>query len=114
MHDSQKIVERDKQRFAQRHGDGLLRRRQRRQQPMRRVAAVRNAVTLAPLVDGLRRHTEPFGKNRPNLTAGLNSSPDLWGRRSLLVKMDQHGRTPSRMSLRADIAVKSADRRGEM
>jgi hypothetical protein len=30
------------------------------------------------------------------------------------VKMDQHGRTPSRMSLSTDLAMKSADRRGEM
>jgi hypothetical protein len=32
----------------------------------------------------------------------------------LLVKMDQHGRTPSRMSLRTDLAMNSAERRGEM
>jgi hypothetical protein len=32
----------------------------------------------------------------------------------LLVKVDQHGRTPSRRSPRTDLAMKSADRRGEM
>jgi len=32
----------------------------------------------------------------------------------LLVKMDQHGRPPSRMSLITDLAMNTADRRGEM
>jgi hypothetical protein len=32
----------------------------------------------------------------------------------LLVKMDQHGRTPFRMSLRTDLAMKNAERRGSM
>jgi hypothetical protein len=32
----------------------------------------------------------------------------------LLVKMDQHGSAPFRMSLRTDLAMKNADRRGSM
>ena len=31
-----------------------------------------------------------------------------------IVKMDQHGRTPFRMSLRTELAMKNADRRGDM
>ena len=31
-----------------------------------------------------------------------------------IVKMDQHVRTPLRMSLKTDLAMKRADRRGEM
>ena len=31
-----------------------------------------------------------------------------------IVKMDQHGRTPFRKSLRTDLAMKNADRRGSM
>jgi hypothetical protein len=30
------------------------------------------------------------------------------------VKMDQHARTPLRMSLRTDLAMKNAERRGSM
>jgi hypothetical protein len=54
--DSQKIVERDQQRPTQCHGRGLLGRRQRRLQPMGRVAAILDTIALAPLVDGLRCH----------------------------------------------------------
>jgi hypothetical protein len=32
----------------------------------------------------------------------------------LLVKVDQHGRTPFRMSLRTDLAMKNAERRESM
>ena len=65
-------------------------------------------------VDRLRRHTEAFRKRGPNVIAGLNSSPNFRGRRRLLVEMDQHGRTPSQSSLRTDLAMNSADRRGLM
>lgn len=40
--------------------------------------------------------------------------PHLGRRIGLLVKMDQHGRAPSLISLRIDLAMNSADRRGEM
>ena len=112
--DSQKIVERDQQRLAQRYGEALLGWRQRRLQPMGRMAAILDAIALAPLVDGLRCHPETLGKNRPCIIAVLNRRSDLRRRRRLLVKMDQHGRPPSRSSLRTDLAMKRADRRGEM
>ena len=110
----QQVVERDQQRLAQRHGDGLLRRRQCGLKPVRRVAAILDAVSLAPFIDGLRRHPETFRKNRSRVIAALNGRTDLWRRRRLLVKMDQHCRPPSRKSLRTDLAMNNADRRGEM
>jgi hypothetical protein len=127
-HHRQQVVERHQQRLAQRHGDGLLRRRQGRLQPMRRVAAIRNTVALAPFVDRLRIRQEndppdrflvcliakALGQNRPGLVTLLDRRAHPGRRRSLLVKMDQHGRPPSRMSLRTDLAMKRADRRGEM
>jgi hypothetical protein len=113
-HHRQQVVKRDQQRLAQRHGDGLLRGRQGRLQPMRRVAAIRNTVALAPFVDRLRRDAVALGQNRPGLVALLDRRAHPGRRRSLLVKMDQHGRPPSRMSLRTDLAMKRADRRGEM
>jgi hypothetical protein len=75
---------------------------------MRRVAAILNAVALAPLVDGLRvcrenvsldrflilRTPDTFRKNCPCVIAALNGRSDLRGRRRLTMKMDQHGRSP--------------------
>ena len=43
----------------------------------------------------------------------LDRRPHLRRRRGLLVKMEQHVRTPLRMSLKTDLA-KNADRRGSM
>ena len=40
--------------------------------------------------------------------------PHLRSRRCLAVKLDQHARTPLRMSLRIDLAMKKAERRGYM
>jgi len=37
-----------------------------------------------------------------------------WLDHSLLVKVDHHGPTPFRMSLRTDLAMKNAERRGSM
>jgi hypothetical protein len=59
-------------------------------------------------------HPETLGKNRPCIIAVLNRRSDLRRRRRLLVKTDQHGRPPSRSSLRIDLATNRADRRGEM
>jgi hypothetical protein len=59
-------------------------------------------------------HPETLGKNRPCIIAVLNRRSDLRRRRRLLVKMDQHGRPPSRSSLRIDLATNRADRRREM
>jgi hypothetical protein len=50
----QKIIERDQQRLTQCHGGGLLGWRQPRLQSMGRVAAILDAIALAPLVDGLK------------------------------------------------------------
>jgi hypothetical protein len=91
-------------------------------------AAILDAVSLAPFIDGLRGNSEAFCKRRPNIIAGLNGGAHLRRRRGLLVKMDQHGRTPSRLagkpspglfsdpphSLKTDLAMKSVERRGEM
>jgi len=45
-HYREQVVERQQKRLAQRHRDGLLRRRQRRLQAVRRVAAVVNVVAV--------------------------------------------------------------------
>jgi hypothetical protein len=85
-HHRQQVVKRDQQRLAQRHGDGLLRGRQGRLQPVRRVAAIRHTVALAPFVDRLRRDAVALGQNRPGLVALLDRRPHPGRRRSLLVK----------------------------
>ena len=86
----------------------------RRLQPMACVAAILDAVAIAPLIDGLRGNPEAFGKNCSGLITPLNGRSDLRGRRRLAMKMDQHGRPPSRISLRTNLAMNRADRRGEM
>ena len=113
-HHGKQIIERDQKRLAQGDRDNLLRGRHGRLQPMRRMAAIINAVALAPLVNSLRAHPKAFRKNRSSVIAVLNGRTDLRRGRSLLVKMDQNGRLPSRMSLRTDLAMNNADRRGEM
>jgi hypothetical protein len=141
-HHRQKIVQRHQQRPAQRHGDGFLRGRQRCLKAVRRVAAILNAVALAPFIDRLLRDAEALCQQRRRLRTRLDRSPDLRRPlsadcyaiacravvRRLFVKMDQHGRTPSRLagkqstglfsapphSLRTDLAMKRADRRGLM
>ncbi|CUH40984.1 hypothetical protein JSE7799_03725 [Jannaschia seosinensis] len=112
-HNRQQIIQRHQQRLSQGHRDGLLRWCQRRLEPVRRVAAIRDAVALAPLVNGLLRYAEALGQHRSRLRARLDRRPHLRRGRGLLVKMYQHGRAPSRRSLRTDLAMKSADRRGE-
>jgi len=105
---------------------------------MRRVAAILDAVALAPFIDGLRvcrendsldrfltlQTAKAIRKHRRRLVTDLNRSPNLRRRRGLLVKMDQHGRIPSRLagkqspglfsapphSLRTDLAMNKADR----
>jgi len=113
-HHGQQVVKRHQQRLSQRHRHGLLGRRQGGLQPVRRVAAILDAVALAPLVDRLRRHTETRGQHRASLVAFLDRRPHLGRRLRLAVKMDQHARAPSRMSLKTNLAMKRADRRGEM
>lgn len=113
-HHSQEVIERDQKRLAQRHRHGLLGWRQGGLQLVRRVAAIFDAVAPAPLVDRLRRHTEALRQHRSDLIARLDRRPHLGRRGGLLVKMDQHARSPSRKSLKTDLAMKRADRRGEM
>ena len=81
---------------------------------MRGVAAIVNAVAMPPLVDRLFGRAEPLRQNRRRLATRLDRSPHLRRSRRLLVKMDQHGGPPFRMSLRTDLAMKKADRRGSM
>ena len=113
-HHRQQVIDRHQQRLAQDDRYCLLRRRQRGLQPVRRVAAVMHALTMPPFVDGLLGRAEPLRQGRRGLNAGLDRRPHLRRRRRLLVKMDQHVRTPLRMSLRTDLAMKNAERRGSM
>ena len=59
-HHGQQVVERQQKRLAQRHRNGLLRRRQRRLQPVRRVAPVVNVLAVAPLPHRLLARPKPF------------------------------------------------------
>ncbi len=72
----------------------------------RSLAAVMHALTMPPFVDHLLSRAESLRQNRRGLVTRLDRSPHLGRRRRLLVKMDQHGRTPFRMSLRTDLAMK--------
>ena len=95
------------------------RRRNRRSDPVRsgdrrRVAAVMRRVPVLPLIDRLLGRAEPLREDGRRLPAGLDRCPNLRRRRRLLVKMDQHARNPLRMSLRTDLAMKNAERRGSM
>ena len=94
--------------------NGFLRRRRRRLKPVRRVAAIPDAVPVAPLADGLPCDAEAPGRQGRRLRTRLDRSPHLWRRRGLPVRMDQHGRPPSRTSLGNDPAMNRADRRGLM
>ena len=60
MHDSQKIVERDKQSSTQRNRHSFLSWCQRRLQAVWRVAAILDTVTVALFVDGLFSRAMPF------------------------------------------------------
>jgi hypothetical protein len=110
----QQVIQRYEQCLAQRGGDSFLCRGKGGLQPVRCVAAVEHAIAMAPLVDRLLRRAEPLGQNRRRLAARLDHGAHLRRGRRLLVKMDQHGSTPFRMSLRTDLAMNSADRRGSM
>jgi len=110
----QEVIERNQQRLAQRHRDGLLRRRQRRLQPVRRMAAIFDAVAVTPFVDRLLRGPEPVRQNPRGIIARLDGGADLWCGRCLLVKMDQHRSSPLQVSPKTHLAMKIADRRGSM
>ena len=113
-HHGRKIIRPDRQRLAKRHCNGFLRRRRRRLKPVRRVAAIPDAVPVAPLADGLPCDAEAPGRQGRRLRTRLDCSPHPWRRRGLPVKMHQHGRPPSRTSLGTDPAMNRADRRGLM
>ena len=78
------------------------------------MAAILDAVAMTPFVDRLRCYPEALSQHRPDLIALLDRRTHLGRRRRLLVKMDQHARTSPRMSLKTDLAMNRADRRGEM
>ena len=71
-------------------------------------------VAVLPFVHGLLRRPEPLCQGRRRLRASLDRRLNLRRCRRLAVKMDQHARTPLRMSLRIDLAMKNAERRGSM
>jgi hypothetical protein len=66
---------------------------------------------LAPLTNRLLRGPVALRHDPRRLVARVDSSPDLWRRRRLHVKLDQHPCTSFRMSLRTDLAMKNVDRR---
>jgi hypothetical protein len=110
----QQVIERYQQCLAQRHSHDLLRGRQGGLKPVRRVAAILDGVALAPFPYGLLGRPAAVCKNPGRFIAGLYRRPDLRRRRGLAVKLDQHVALPSRASVRTQIAIKSADRRGAM
>lgn len=57
-----------------------------------------NADGQTNLLDDLLGSPEPFRGTRRRLSAGLDCRPNLRRRRGLLVKMDQHIRTPLRLA----------------
>lgn len=73
-----------------------------------------HAVALAPLPHRLLRDPVALRHDPRRLVARLDSSPDLWRRRRLLVKLDQDPCPPFLTALRTDFAMKKADRRGSM
>ena len=113
-HHGEQVIERQEKRLAQRHRDGLLRRGQRRLQPVRRVAPVVDIVATAPLPNRLFRDPVTLRDQPGRLHTRLDRSPDLRRRCCLLVQRDQHVAPPSRTSRRIDLAMNRADRRGSM
>ena len=113
-HHGEQVIERQEKRLAQCNRDGLLRRGQRRLQPVRRVAPVVDIVATAPLPHRLLRDPVTLRDQPGRFAARLDRSPDLWRGRRLFVQRDQHAPTPSRTSRRIDLAMNKADRRGSM
>ena len=114
LYHSEQVVNRHQQGAAQGHHHRFWDRGQNGLQSVRRVAAIMDAVAMPSFVEGLLSLSEPFGQDRHRIVTRLNRSLHLQRGLSLLVKMDQHGRTPFRMSLRTDLAMKNAERRGSM
>jgi hypothetical protein len=82
-----------------------------RLQPVRWTASILHAVALAPLPSRLLRDPVAIRHDPRRLVARLDSSPDFWRRRRLLVKLDERPCTPFLTALRTDFAMKKADRR---
>lgn len=110
----QQIIQRNEQCLAQIDSNRFLSQDQRRSQPVRRIAAVMNALTMPPFVGRLLGRAEPLHKHRRGLATSLDFDPPFRPRRRLRVKMDRHARTPFRMSLSSDLAMKIVDRRGSI
>lgn len=72
------------------------------------------AVTVPPFVDGLFRRPVSLRQNRGRFVTRLDGQPNLGCCRRLTMKMDQHDHSPSRTSLRTDLAMNKADLRGEI
>ena len=113
-HHREQVIQRQQQRRSQCDSYSLLRRAQCRLKLVRCVAEVVDAITLAPLPDGLFRYPVAFRHHPCRISARLDRSPDLRRRRRLLVKRNQHLASPSRTSRKINRAMKSADRRGSM
>ncbi len=71
-------------------------------------------VAIRPFVDRLQCYPEALSQHRPDLIALLDRPTHLGRRRRLLVKMEQSAPTSPSISLKADLAMNKADRRGEM
>ena len=71
------VVNRHKQCLAQNHRHSLLRRSQRRLQPVRRVAAVMHRVPVFPFLNGLLGGAEALCQHRCRHGAGLDRRPNL-------------------------------------
>ena len=70
------------------------------------------AVKITPLpgsLPGANQHARTFG-----VVVALAIVLEPMADNGSIVKMNQHGRTPLRMSLRTDLAMKNAEHRGDM
>ena len=78
------------------------------------MAAAMNTVAMAQFADGLLGRAETFRQNRCGHGAGLDRSPILRGRCRLVMKIYQYVSTLFGVSVRTDLALKKADRRGSL
>lgn len=89
-HHGQQVIERDQQGLAQRHGHGFLRGRKRGLQAVLRMAAILNAVALAPLPDGLFGRPVALCQNPGRLIARLDQGTNFGRRGCLFMQPDVH------------------------
>ena len=76
--------------------------------------SVRLSGHVSPVRLSALQTSEIFRRNRRWFVPGLNCSPDLRANCRWLVRMDQHGRRPFRLSLETAPAMKNVDRRGSV